>query len=256
MTWEALLLIAGAGFLGGAVNAAAGGGTLISFPALMAAGLPPLQANVTSSVGMLTGYAGGAIGYRRELKAQGPRLLSFGITALLGGILGALLLLVTDPSIFDGIVPFLVIGSAVLLAVQPFLAARLKAKRAAAGEGEAGSEVTWAAQFGIFVASVYGSYFGAGLGVLLLAVMGIFLSGPFQSLNGLKSLISLLVNAVGVVIFLFSGLVDPLAVAVLAPAALLGGTVGAQVARKVPDTVLRVAVIVLGLVVGISMLFR
>jgi len=256
MTWEQILLIAGAGFLGGAVNAAAGGGTLISFPALMAAGLPPLQANVTSSVGMLTGYAGGAIGYRRELKAQGPRLMSFGITALLGGIAGALLLLVTDPSIFDGIVPYLVLGSAVLLAVQPILAAKLKAKRAAAGEDEAGSDVTWAAQFGIFVASIYGSYFGAGLGVLLLAVMGIFLGGSFQSLNGLKSLIALLVNAIGVVIFLFSGLVDPLAVAILAPAALLGGTAGAKVARMVPDLVLRIAVICLGFVVGIVMLIQ
>jgi uncharacterized protein len=290
------LLAAGGGLLAGGVNAIAGGGTLITFPALLAAGLAPVTANVTSSVGLVAGYAGGTVGYRRELRGQGPRVRQLLVVAAVGGVLGAVILLVTPAASFRAVVPWLVILSCLLLVAQPRLARAVAARRAPAGkpapapvpadggapapapvpadggppgavigaesEGEpvaAGSvrpDVGWGARIGVLVAAVYGSYFGAGLGVLLLVVLGVFLLDDLQRLNALKGLLSLLVNLVGVLVFAVSGRVDwPVAV-VLAVAAWVGGLLGVRVARVLPAPRLRGAVVVLGLVVAVVLLVQ
>lgn len=247
-----LLLVAGGGLLAGAVNAVAGGGTLVSFPALIAAGLSPFAANITSSVGLLTGYAGGSVAYRRELAGQGRRIRGLGLAAGLGGAVGAVVLLATPSESFEVVVPWLVLLATVLLAVQPRLADVVADRRE--GRPDRESEITWPVRVGVFVGAIYGSYFGAGLGVLLLALLGILLEDALQRLNALKGLLSLIVNVIGVLIFVWSPQVDWLAAAILAVTAYLGGTVGVSAARRLPATWLRTGIVVLGLVVTVALL--
>jgi uncharacterized membrane protein YfcA len=277
------LLVAGGGLLAGAVNAIAGGGTLITFPALLAAGLAPVTANVTSSVGLLAGYAGGTVGYRRELRGQGPRVRQLLVVAVIGGVVGALVLLRTPAAAFRALVPWLVILSCLLLAAQPRLARAVADRRARSAREPAPArvgpdgptqpsaipvgpdhpvvvpgppDVGWGARIGVGIAAVYGSYFGAGLGVLLLAVLGVFLLDDLQRLNALKGLLSLVVNFVGVLVFAFSGRVDWPVALVVAVAAWVGGLLGVRVARVLPASRLRAAIVVLGLVVAVVLLVR
>ncbi|MBL7494307.1 sulfite exporter TauE/SafE family protein [Frankia sp. AgB1.9] len=314
------LLTAGAGLVAGAVNAVAGGGTLIAFPALLAAGLPAVTANITSSTGLVTGYAGGALGYRRELSGQLPRLRALAPAAVLGGIVGAVILLVTPKNSFKAAVPFLVLIACLLLASQSKLSgvvARRRAAKAAtptAAEVHAASAapaatptaapaavpaaapaaaapldggppgtvavaapgtvpvvataqaaastqvavrpVTWPTRIGVFVAGAYGSYFGAGLGVLLLAVMGILLVDDLQRTNALKTLLSFIVNAVGVIVFLASAQVAWAYAGVLVVTSAVGGVLGARVARNLPPVWLRRGVITLGLAVAVVLFVR
>jgi uncharacterized membrane protein YfcA len=266
------LLVALAGAVAGAVNAIAGGGTLVTFPALLAAGLPPVSANVTSSVGLLAGYAGGTVGYRRELAGQGPRVRALAAAAVIGGLAGAVVLLLTPADAFRAAVPFLVLAACALLAVQPRLARAVAARRERArprptepvGGGTAAAvqvdapvaPLGWGVRAGVLVASVYGSYFGAGLGVLLLAVLGVLVADELQRLNALKGLLSLVVNLVGVAVFVFSGRVDWPVALVVAAAAWIGGLLGVRVARVLPARVLRVLVVTLGVVVAVVLLVR
>lgn len=252
MAPEIAAIVVLAGFLAGAINAAAGGGTLITFPVLVWLGVPPISANISSSVGLLSGYLGGSLAYRNELREQKDRVLRFSSVALAGGIVGALLLLVTSVQLFDALVPFLVLGSAALLAIQPKLSRFFSNRRKPGATSSTRVTATAvAAQVGIFLAAIYGSYFGAGLGVLLLAVLALTLDDDLQRLNGLKSLLSLFVNFVGVLVFIVGAQVDWLLVALLAPSALLGGTVGGRVARKLPPTVLRAVVVVFATISGV-----
>ncbi|MCA1713117.1 MAG: sulfite exporter TauE/SafE family protein [Actinobacteria bacterium] len=242
------LLVGASGLLAGGVNAVAGGGTLVSFPALLAVGLPPVVANVTSSVGLLSGYAGGSLAYRRELADQGHRVRALLPFAVIGAVAGAVLLLITPEDAFRALVPYLVLTSCALLAVQPRLARQLAVRRA----GTPG--VPWTARVAVGVGAVYGSYFGAGLGVLLLAVLGILVADELQRLNALKGVLSLLVNVVGVVVFVVSARVAWSYAALLAVTAFAGGTLGVSVARRLPNAVMRAAVIALGTVVGVVLL--
>jgi hypothetical protein len=177
------------------------------------------------------------------------------IVAALGGIVGALVLLLTPPDSFRVLVPYLVLLSSGLLAVQPRLARWVTARRAGAPTAS-GSEITPLVRAGVFVAAVYGSYFGAGLGVLLLAVLGILISDSLQRLNGLKSVLSFVVNIVGVLIFLFSGQVVWAFAGVLLVSSYLGGLLGARVARLLSATVLRASVVLLGVVVAIILIIK
>lgn len=245
-------LVALAGFGAGTINAAAGGGTLISFPALLATGIPAITANITSSVGLVTGYVGSAVGYRRELRGQRERARAMIVPAVAGGIAGAVILLVTPETAFRAIVPFLVLLACLLLAVQPWVASIVASRRGPAYEGQ--SEVTPLLYVGLFCSAVYGSYFGAGLGVLLLAVLGILLDDDLQRLNGLKSVLSFVVNVVGVLIFVASGQVAWAFATVLLVTSYLGGMVGASIARLLRPVVLRYSVVVLGAVVGVALL--
>jgi uncharacterized membrane protein YfcA len=245
-----IALVAGAGVVAGAVNAAAGGGTLVSFPALLAVGLPPIAANITSSVGLLTGYASGSLAYRRELAGQRDRVRSLLPCAVLGGIAGAVLLLITPHGTFRAVVPYLVLLSAALLAVQPALGRALGARL------RGRPDLHWGARLGVGIGAVYGAYFGAGLGVLLLAVLGLLVADDLQRLNALKGMLSLFINVVGVLVFVVTAQVAWRYAAVLAVGAYLGGTLGVSVARRLPSSVMRTAIVVLGVVVGVVLLVR
>ena len=237
-----------AGLLAGGLNAVAGGGSLVLFPALLAVGLPPLSANVTNSVAVWPGYVGTSVGYREELSGQWRRVLGLTLTALLGGTAGAVLLLTTPAEVFDLVVPVLVVLASLLLAVQT--AVTRWVSRLPGSSGGSRSPLLHVA---LFLAAVYGGYFGGALGVILLATLAVFLTDPLQHVNALKSVLSLLVNTVALIAFALFGPVVWSAVAVAAPAALLGGYLGAKVARRLPATVLRAVVVLFGLGVGVAL---
>lgn len=262
MTPADVVLVAGSGVLAGAINAVAGGGTLLAFPALLATGMSARMANIVSTIGLVPGYGGGSVAYRRELAGQGSRVRSLSITSVVGGVAGAVILLVTSAHSFRIVVPYLILASCLLLVLQPRLSARVAAHQAAAaaadsdGAGHERSEITWLVQGGVLLAAVYGSYFGAGLGVLLLGVLGILLDDGMQRLNALKGLLSLLINAVSVVVFVVNGEVAWWYTAILAVTAWVGGAIGVRFARRLSPSVLRAAVIVLGVVVAVVLLLR
>jgi len=242
------LLAAGAALLAGAVNAVAGGGTLVSFPCLLLLGLAPLPANVTNTVALLPGYAGGSAGYRLELRGQAGRMLSLGLAGGIGGLAGALLLLHTPPAAFTAVVPWLLLAACILLLVQP-LAARF-----AAESPKRPPRLAPPALLGQIAAGAYGGYFGAGLGVMLLAVTGLFLRDHLQRLNALKGVLSLIINAVAAVVFALLGPVSWAAVLVMAPASLAGGFAGVVLARRLHADTLRLVVAALGVAVALKLL--
>lgn len=245
------VLLAVAGFLAGGVNAVAGGGSLISFPALVATGLPALSANVTNTVAVWPGYLGSTAAYRRELGSQRRRLVALGATGLAGGLVGSAVLLVAPEEVFDAVVPALILFACALLALQPRIAARVQ--RGVVASGRRGTGRLHAS---VFAAAVYGAYFGGGLGVILLAVLGIFVADHLQRLNGLKTALSLLVNTVALVVFAVAAPVAWSSVAVVAPASLVGGYAGGAVARRLPASTLRHLVIAFGVVVALWLALR
>ncbi|HEV7207527.1 MAG TPA: sulfite exporter TauE/SafE family protein [Mycobacteriales bacterium] len=250
MTPGAVALLGGAGFLAGTINAVAGGGSLISFPALLAVGVPSVPANVTNTVALWPGYAGSVVGYRAELSEERARTVALGLTSLVGAVLGAVLLLTTPASVFTALVPWLVLSACALLAVQPRVAAWVAGRA-----GERGHDsFRLPLHLGVLASSVYGAYFGAGLGVMLLGVLGILLADPLSKLNGLKNALSLSINTVALLAFVVFGPVRWLAVLVMAVTSLAGGFVGARLARRLSSRVLRIVVITFGVVVGVKLL--
>ncbi len=239
-------LLAGAGFGAGVVNAVAGGGSLITFPALLAAGYPSVTANVTNAVAVLPGYAGGSLAYRRELAGQGPRIRALSATGALGAATGAALLLVSPASVFEAVVPWLILAACGLLAVQPRVTAATRRRRT--------SPAPLALHAAVFAATVYGGYFGAGLGIMLLAILGVFVEDGLQRLNALKGVLSLLVAVVGAVAFAIFGPIAWDAAAIVGVTCLLGGAAGVGVARRLPAAVLRAVVITYGVIVAVVLL--
>jgi uncharacterized membrane protein YfcA len=254
-----LVLLATAALVAGAVNAVAGGGSLISFPALLAVGYPALTANVTNSVALTPGYLGGTVGYRRELAGQRARVIALGVTSASGAVVGAVLLLISSQALFERIVPFLIFLACGLLALQTRLARLVRERRAGDGRqapaGRGGADRHSAPLLvAQFLAAGYGAYFGAGVGIMMLAILGIFLSDSLQRLNALKGLLSLLVAVVAAVWFVVFAEVSWVAVAVMAAASLLGGQLGVLLARRLNDQVLRWLVIAFGVAVGLRLL--
>jgi hypothetical protein len=247
---EAVALLL-AGFGAGAVNAVAGGGSLLSFPTLIATGLPALSANVTNTVSIWPGYLSGTLAFRPELAGQGPRLRSLAATSVVGAGAGAALLLLLPDRVFRDIVPWLVLLSSVLLAAQPRIAAALRARDTVPKEHRS----VWL-HASTFSAAAYGAYFGGGLGVVLLAVLGIFLDDELHRVNALKSALSLIVNTVALLAFVTFGPVSWSAFAVLAPASFLGGTAGARLARRLDATILRTVIVAVGVAVAVALLLR
>jgi uncharacterized membrane protein YfcA len=245
-----VVLVAVAGLLCGAVNALAGGGSLILFPALVATGMGTLPANVTNAVSTWPGYVGSLHGFRAEVEEQRHHLPRLGVASAVGALVGSGLLLVTPSDAFDQVVPLLVLAAAVLLAVQPRIARRIGSPRHRPDARHHGREIS------VALASVYGGYFGAALGVILLGVLGLTIDASLRRLNGLKAAISLVVASVTLVVFALFGPVQWSAVAVAAPATLVGGYLGARASRRVPDTVLRAAVVVLAVGVSIVLAAR
>jgi uncharacterized membrane protein YfcA len=246
-----IVLLGAAALLAGGVNAVAGGGSLVTFPALLLVGYAPLTANVTNAVALLPGYLGGTVGYRRELRGQGGRMLRLGLLSVGGAVLGAFLLLKGPPSVFQRLVPWLILGACALLVAQPWIARRV-AERTRSGLGL--GEVSLALAVVQVVSAVYGAYFGAGLGVIMLATLGIFVDDSLQRVNALKGWLSLVINAVAVVAFVLYGGVAWVPVAVMAPLSYAGGMLGVLVARRLDDRVLRVAVVCFGVAVGVRLL--
>jgi uncharacterized membrane protein YfcA len=243
-----ILEMAAVGLLAAAINALAGGGTLLSFPVLLAIGYPALVANVSNTLGILPGYVGGSLSYRRELAGQGRRVIILGIAGAIGALIGAFLLTRTSPSAFRAVVPWLILFACLLLAVQPLVSRWLAARR----EGPAMIGPLLIA--GDTAGGVYGAFFGAGLGVLVLAVLGLFLTDSLQRLNALKGVISLVVNGVAAACFAIAAPVAWPIVAAMAPAAFVGGFAGAWLARRVPPTPLRILIVVLGVAVAVQLL--
>ena len=251
MTPGTVALLSGAGLAAGAVNAVAGGGSLLSFPALLAAGYPSVTANVTNTVALFPGYAGSVAGGRPELVGQARRVRSLALVSVVGAIGGAVLLLTTPGEVFTRVVPFLILLACALLLLQPRLSRAVQARAEARGTDHA-----WVLQASVLVAAVYGSYFGAGLGVILLGVLGVLLHERLQRVNALKNVLSLTMNAVALVAFGIFGPVAWSAVLVLAIASLAGGYLGVRAARRIPPAVLRAAVVVYGVVVAVLLLVR
>jgi uncharacterized membrane protein YfcA len=240
------LLLGGLG--AGIFNGVAGGGSLISFPLLLALGYPALTANITNTVGIWPGYAGGAAGFRHEIGGQSERLVRLSPVAVIGGIAGAILLLTTSSAAFRSLVPWLVLGASLLFAVQPLL------KRALGGPHAPPRTRPLLLAGGTFVASVYGGYFGAGLGVMLLAILGLALPDSILRTSGLRTALSILVNGVAAAVFLIHGGLAWRAVGLLAIGSLFGGWIGARVALAIPAVALRVVVIAVGLATVVKLL--
>lgn len=249
---DACALLA-AGLAAGTVNAVAGGGSLITFPTLVAIGLPPVPANVTNSVAVTPGYLASVFGSRSDLAALARKrnLLTLVPAAVVGSVFGCILLLATPARAFEVVVPFLVLGATAVLAFQRRL-------RSLVGHPREMTEHrrTLALHVMVFLGATYGGYFGAALGIMLVAALGLVLDESLARINALKNAVSAVVAIATVVAFGVFGPVNWAAVAVVAPASMAGGYLGARLARKLPASALRAAIVVAGLVVGIVLATR
>ncbi len=254
MLWYDYLLVGLAAAAAGAVNALAGGGTLITFPMLTAVGIPAVAANVTNTVALCPGYLGATFAQMSDLRGQGRRLWIYLPVSALGGILGGLLLLNTGERTFRALVPFLILLASGLLAVSDPLRAWMMRRM-----GKGGSPAAALATLGILpvgLAAIYGGYFGAGLSVIVLAVLGLFLNDSLTRINALKQAVAFSVNIAAAIFFVFSGeVVWPVAL-LMAVCALIGGTLGGRLAGRIKPSTLRWTVVVIGVIVAAIYLVR
>jgi uncharacterized membrane protein YfcA len=240
-----------AGIAAGTVNAIAGGGSLITFPSLIAAGLPTVDANVTNSVSVFPGYISSVFGSRADLAGQGSRVRAIVPTSLVGSIAGCALLLLTPARAFEVIVPFLVLAAAATLAFQDRLRALVGHPRAMSPR-----RAFWTLQGVVLVGAVYGGYFGAALGVMYVAALALILDEPLKRINALKNVLSASVGLVTVVVFALFAHVHWGAALTVAPATIVGGYAGAKLARRLPPQILRYLIVTFGTVVGLILLYR
>ena len=236
-----------AGLAAGTINTIVGSGSLITFPTLLAVGYEPVVANVSNTIGLVTGSVSGVIGYRRELEGQSGRVRVLAVAAVAGGLTGGVLLLVLPGSVFDTVVPVLILVACALVALQPRLARRAedRTRRPNGGPWLVGS---------IFATGIYGGYFGAAQGVLFIALLGIFLDDALQRLNGLKNVLAAFVNGVAALLFIVAADVAWEAAGLLAAGAVVGGQVGARVGRRIPAPWLRAVIVVVGTAVAVKLL--
>lgn len=267
-----IILLVAAGLAAGVVNAIAGGGSLITFPSLIAVGLPSVDANVTNSTAVFPGYVASVAGSRADLAGQGRRLRSIVPTSLAGTGIGCALLLGTPARAFEVIVPFLVLGAAAILFFQDRLRALVGRPRAERGRptsrsvaqsGSSTAELRRSAlgrkvglQVVVFVGAIYGGYFGAALGVMYVAALALVLDETLNRINALKNVLSACVGLVTVVVFAIFAPVHWGAVLTVAPATIIGGYAGAHLARRLPARVLRILIVGFGTVIGLVLLWR
>ena len=251
-----LVLAVLAALVGAMMNSIAGAGTLLTFPALVALGVPPINANATSTVALWPGALGSMVGYRNELTGARRWALGFAFPSLLGGAVGAFLLLKTPPDRFSAIVPWLVLGATALFMVRGPVVRWMSAVRGTPADDRSDEELTrhWP-PFSIilwqFLVSVYGGYFGAGVGILMLAALGFMGLRNIHRMNGLKNWGGLCMNAVAAVMFAFSSLVHWKVALAMAAGAVTGGYIGSRTAQRVPQELVRKTVIAIGLISGI-----
>ncbi len=245
--WAALAIFA-AGLAAGSINTIVGSGSLVTFPTLLALGYPPLLANVSNNVGLVPGTVSGAFAYRRELTGQRSRLLRLGTASLLGGVAGAALLLGLPGTVFRAAVPALILVAAILMALQPRLSKLLEDRGDRKRHGGNGLFL------GVFLTGVYGGYFGAAQGVILIALLAIFVHDDLQRLNGTKNVLAMVVNTAASVLFIIFSTLSWSVVGLIAAGSVIGGQVGARIGRRLPAAVLRWVIVTVGVVVA-SILF-
>jgi uncharacterized membrane protein YfcA len=250
VTFLEMVAVLVAGTAAGTINVVVGSGTLITFPTLIAFGVPPVTANVSNTIGLVPGVGSGVLGYRRELRGQRARAVRLGSASVAGGVLGAVLLLSLPEGAFSAIVPALIVVGLLLVVLQPRISAWVD-RRHEGARGEIGPWWVWPAVFG---AGVYGGYFGAAQGVILMGLLGIGIADTLQRLNGLKNVLAGLVNGVAGVIFLVVADVDWTVVALIAAGSIVGGQLGATVGRRLSPLALRILIVVVGLVALVSFL--
>ena len=251
------LLIALAGTAAGLINTVVGSGTLITFPTLLALGYPPVLANISNNIGLVPGSLSGAIGYRRELVGQRTRLLTLATASLLGSVAGAILLLLLPGSAFEAVVPVLIAIACVMVMVQPRLQAWVASRRSP-GHSPHVSLPVWVL---VALTGIYGGYFGAAQGVLLIAVLGIGLDEQLQRVNAAKNVLATLVNVVAAVVFIAAAAqsygqagIDWQVVALIAAGSVAGGALGARIGRRVPAPMFRGLVVAVGVTAIVSLL--
>ena len=246
------VLIALAGVAAGTINTVVGSGTLITFPTLLAFGVPPVTANVSNTVGLVPGSMSGVFGYRRELAGQGARVLRLGAASLLGGVAGALLLLWLPSSAFDAIVPALIALGVVLVVLGP----RIQRSVAARAESRGGipDHGVWWVWPAVAAAGVYGGYFGAAQGVLLMAILGIGVADSMQRHTATKNVLALIVNAVAALVFIAVADIDWTVAGLIAIGSVIGGQIGATVGRRLPPVLLRAVIATVGVVALVALL--
>jgi len=241
--WAALAIFA-AGLAAGSINTIVGSGSLVTFPTLLALGYPPLLSNVSNNVGLVPGTVSGAFAYRRELTGQRSRVLRLGTASLLGGVAGAALLLGLPGTVFRSAVPALILVAAILMALQPRLSKVLEDRGDRKVHGGNGLFL------GVFLTGVYGGYFGAAQGVILIALLAIFVRDDLQRLNGTKNVLAMLVNTAASVLFIIFSTLSWSVVGLIAAGSVIGGQLGARIGRRLPAAVLRWVIVTVGVVVA------
>jgi uncharacterized membrane protein YfcA len=246
MSWLEVVLLFVAGTAAGTINAVVGSGSLITFPTLVALGYPPVLANVTNNIGVLPGSISAVFSYRREMKGQWRAILPLAICSAVGGLTGALLLLVLPASAFDEIVPVLILLACVLVIAGPWLK-RVSAARQAKAQRESAPGERATLLTGTALTGVYGGYFGAAQGVILLALLSILVRGGMQRANAYKNVLAGVANGAAAVVFVFSTPVAWLAALIIAVGAILGGQIGGSVGHRLPPVVYRVIIVAIGI---------
>ncbi len=250
MTGLEMVAVLLAGVAAGTINTVVGSGTLITFPTLLAFGVPPVTANVSNTIGLVPGSASGAWGYRRELSGQRSRVARLAAASLVGGTVGAVLLLALPAEAFNTIVPVLILAGVLLVIFQPAIARRVAARaESRGGVPEHGALWVWVL---VMLAGVYGGYFGAAQGVLLMAIMGVGIQDSLQRLNATKNVLAGLVNGIAAVVFILVAEVDWLIAGLIAAGSVVGGQIGATVGRRLPPLVLRSVIVVVGVVAVVA----
>ncbi len=252
MSLTEFLIILLAGIGAGTVNTVVGSGSLITFPTLVALGYPPLLANVSNNVGLVPGGASGVYGYRRELVGQRTRLRRLIPASMLGALTGATLLLLLPSSLFDKVVVVLICIALVLVVVQPALSRRLAARRAAGPDAH--RDATLAVEVPVALASVYGGYFGAAQGIILISILGVMIDDHLQRLNACKNVLTSAVNAVAAAVFILATDIDWKVVAAIAVGSVIGGQIGARYGRRLNPSALRAVIVVVGIIAVVRLL--
>lgn len=254
MTLVQGILLFGAAVVAGMINSVAGGGTLVTFPALIWTGRPEIIANATSTLALVPGAWSSAYGYRQEALRAPRKFLYLLIPSVFGGIVGAVLLKRTPPATFAALVPYLVLFATILFMVQEPIRRRLRSDESAQQEATASWMI--GASFYQFLVAVYGGYFGAGIGILMLAVLGLMGLSDIYQMNGLKNIFGSMINGVAAVYFVIAGLIDWPSAVLMAAGSIIGGYGAAGIARKIGQKAVRRIVIVIGFAMTISLLFR
>ena len=253
LEWYEFILVGLGALVAGMINALAGGGTLITFPLLTAVGIPAVAANVTNTVALCPGYLGGTLAQAKDLRDQKRRLYLLIPASIVGGVAGGILLLNTGEKLFRDLVPFLILLASALLAVADPVRNWLQRR---AGKNGGTGDMTPGAILPVSLAAVYGGYFGAGLSVIVLAVLGLTINDSLTRLNGLKQAIAFSVNVAAAIFFVFSENVVWSAALVMAVFALIGGALGGKLAGKIKPATLRRLVVVIGVIVSIIYFVR